>query len=98
MEWTSTAIQIWFFPRNAIPDSIASGAPDTSTFGTPAANFQGNCDIDTYFYNHSLIINTDFCGQYAGNVWTPYVYRLSNPVPEIKTLLLMLVAGFVGLT
>lgn len=69
MEWTSTAIQIWFFPRNAIPESISSGSPDVNTFGIPAANFEGNCDIDAHFYNHSMIFNIDFCGSYAGNVW-----------------------------
>ena len=62
MEWTSTAIRIWSFPRTAIPGSITSGLPNVSTFGEPMANFQGSCDIDNYFYNHSLIFNTDFCG------------------------------------
>ena len=69
MEWTSTAIRIWFFPRNAIPDSITSGEPDTDSFGRSAANFEGNCDIDAHFFNHSIVFNIDFCGQYAGNVW-----------------------------
>ena len=69
MEWTSTMIRIWFFPRNAIPESISSGSPDVDAFGTPAANFEGNCDIDAHFYNHSMIFNIDFCGSYAGNVW-----------------------------
>ena len=66
MEWTSLAIRIWFFPRDSIPDSITSGSPDVNAFGLPVANFQGSCDIDHYFYNHSLIFNIDFCGQWAG--------------------------------
>lgn len=66
MEWTSVAIRIWFFPRNAIPESITSGTPDVAAFGLPTANFQGSCDIDQYFYNHSLIFNIDFCGSWAG--------------------------------
>ena len=67
MEWTSTAIQVWFFPRDAIPTSIIEGSSlDVDTFGLPTANFQGSCDIDTYFYNHSLNFNIDFCGSWAG--------------------------------
>lgn len=66
MEWTSTAIRIWSFPRDAIPESITSGSPDVNAFGLPVANFEGSCDIDNYFYNHSLIFNVDFCGQWAG--------------------------------
>lgn len=69
MEWTSTAIRIWFFPRTAIPASITSGEPDIENFGIPMANFEGNCEMDVHFFNHSLVFNIDFCGQYAGNVW-----------------------------
>lgn len=60
MEWTSDFIKIWFFPREHIPATIrASKTPDVSTFGTPAANFQGGCDIDTYLSNMSLIFDID---------------------------------------
>ncbi|KAK5109983.1 hypothetical protein LTR62_006350 [Meristemomyces frigidus] len=73
MEWTSTAIQIWFFPRNAIPASLlnapAEAVPDPTTFGVPMAKFQGSCDIDSHFYNHRLVFDIDFCGSYAGNTW-----------------------------
>ena len=65
MEWTSTSIGVWFFPRNAIPDSISTGMPDVGSFGVPTANFEGSCDIDAHFYNHSLVFNIDFCGQYV---------------------------------
>ncbi|KAK3705703.1 hypothetical protein LTR37_013146 [Vermiconidia calcicola] len=69
MEWTSTAIRMWFFPRDAIPDTVTSDTPDVAGFGVPTANFQGSCDIDTHFYNHSIIFDIDFCGQWAGNVF-----------------------------
>lgn len=55
MEWTSDAIKIWFFPRGSIPASIDSGLPDTSTFGTPTANFQGSCNIDSHFADHRIV-------------------------------------------
>lgn len=71
-EWTNQYVRIWFFPRSAIPASITSGSPNIGQFGTPAAMFQGSCSIDSHFNNHSIIINTDFCGAYAGNVYSQY--------------------------
>ncbi|KAK0919293.1 hypothetical protein LTR91_015016 [Friedmanniomyces endolithicus] len=48
-EWTSDYVKTWFFPRGGIPASITSGAPNVSTFGTPAVNAQSGggytCDI-----------------------------------------------------
>jgi len=70
IEWTSTAIRIWFFPRDAIPPSLTSSFPNTADFGIPSANFEGSCDIDTYLYNHSLTFNVDFCGGWAGPTFT----------------------------
>ncbi|EMC99649.1 glycoside hydrolase family 16 protein, partial [Baudoinia panamericana UAMH 10762] len=73
MEWTSTAIRIWFFPRNEVPPSILGAdsvlGPDPATFGVPMANFEGDCNIDAHFFNHSLVFDTTFCGSYAGNTW-----------------------------
>lgn len=69
MEWTSTSILVWFFPRQNIPPSIAIGRPDPSQFGTPSATFQGACDIDSLFSNHSVVFDTTFCGSYAGSVY-----------------------------
>jgi hypothetical protein len=67
MEWTSQAIKVWFFPRNAIPSSIKSGAPNVSQFGTPAGNFHGSCNIDKHFKSHSFTFGINFCGDWAGN-------------------------------
>ncbi|KAK0936019.1 hypothetical protein LTR29_012391 [Friedmanniomyces endolithicus] len=72
MEWTSTAIRIWFFGRNEVPASIieaGDAGPDPNAFGVPVANFQGSCDIDAHFFNHSMVFDTTFCGSYAGNTW-----------------------------
>lgn len=76
MEWTSTSIKVWFFPRGKIPASITADAPDTSTFGTPNSNFAGACDMDARFKNHKFIFDTTFCGDWAGNV-----YGRSHPLP-----------------
>lgn len=70
MEWTSEKISIWWFERNgtmANKLSATSGGAqsvDTSAFGDPTASFVGGsgCDIDSYFKNHNIIIDTTFCG------------------------------------
>ncbi|KAK3113280.1 hypothetical protein LTR53_009564, partial [Teratosphaeriaceae sp. CCFEE 6253] len=73
-EWTANYIKTWFFPRGGIPASITNGAPDTSKFGTPAVNMQSgggySCNIKSHFANMSIIINTDFCGAWAGEVYS----------------------------
>ncbi|SMR42338.1 unnamed protein product [Zymoseptoria tritici ST99CH_1E4] len=84
MEWTSAAVQIWFFPRQNIPSSLVNGdpSPDTSTFGVPSANFQGSCDIDTYFSNASMIFDIDFCGSYAGPLFNHGGCPVLDPTNE----------------
>ncbi|EFX02491.1 beta-glucanase [Grosmannia clavigera kw1407] len=72
MEWTSDFISVWFFSRSSsIASTLTSGSasPDSSTFGTPTARFSG-CDIDSFFSDHQIVINTDLCGDWAGNVWS----------------------------
>nr|UYL90303.1 GH16 endo-beta-1,3(4)-glucanase [Talaromyces funiculosus] len=66
MELTSDAIKVWFFSRANIPACITSGHPDTSTFGTPMAVFQGTCNFEKDFTAQQIIFNTDFCGDWAG--------------------------------
>ena len=71
MEWTSSAIEIFFFARNAIPADIASGDPDPTTWGTPVGSFSGpGCSIDSHFKNHKIVINNTFCGKWGGQVWS----------------------------
>jgi len=68
MEWTSTAIRIWFFRRTAVPASIIANDPNPAKdFGRPTANFQGSCEIDDHFAKHNIILDNTFCGDYAGN-------------------------------
>jgi hypothetical protein len=61
MEWTSSAIKLWFFPRNAIPTNIKNGNPSTASWGLPQANYQG-CNIDAHFKSHNIVFDTTFCG------------------------------------
>ena len=69
-EWTSQAINIWFFPRSAIPADLTSGNPDPSGWGQPQGQFTGGCDIDDKFQNMNMIFDVTFCGDWAGQVWS----------------------------
>lgn len=69
MEWTSAHINIWFFPRGAIPQDITAGMPTPASWGLPTSSFQGACDIDSNFINHQIVIDNTFCGDWAGNTW-----------------------------
>ena len=70
-DWTSTGVNVYFFPRVSIPTDITSGSPNPSAWGTPFASFPGGsaCDIDSHFQNHNIIFDTTFCGQWAGDAW-----------------------------
>lgn len=72
MEWTSQWIRVWFFPRSDVPSSIATSFPDISEFGIPMANFQGGCNIDNHFRNHTIIFDITFCGDWAGPTFGRY--------------------------
>ncbi|KAF4637866.1 hypothetical protein G7Y89_g211 [Cudoniella acicularis] len=67
MEWTSDVIQIWNFSPGNIPADLLAGTPDTSGWGLPAfTTAQGSCDIDSHFQDHKVVIDTTFCGNWAG--------------------------------
>lgn len=68
-ELTAASISIYFFPRGAIPSDISAGKPDPSTWGVPLARFHGACDIPNMFYDQQIVLDTTFCGDWAGNVW-----------------------------
>lgn len=71
MEWTSSSISVWFFPRTAIPSDITAGSPVTSGWGLPTVKFTGNtCNIDQHFQQHQIVFDTTFCGDWAGEVWS----------------------------
>jgi hypothetical protein len=73
MEWTSSAISVHFFPRNAIPADITANTPNPSSWGAPQAKFTSSgagCNIDNHFKNHQIIFDTTFCGDWAGQVWS----------------------------
>jgi hypothetical protein len=66
MEWTSSAISIWFFPSGSIPSDITSGSPNPAGWSTPAAYFNGDCDIDSFFNDHQIVRFSS-----SGSVFSP---------------------------
>lgn len=69
--FTSSGVNVWFFPRSSIPSDITSGAPNPDSWGTPSANFPfttGTCST-SYFQNLQIVINLTFCGDWAGAVY-----------------------------
>jgi hypothetical protein len=69
-EWTSDAINVYFFPNSSVPSDITSGSPDPSSWGTPSASFAGNCDIDSHFSELQIVFDITFCGDWAGDSWS----------------------------
>ncbi len=70
MEWTDSAISIYFFPRSSIPSDALGSNPNPSSWGTPMAQFSGGCDMSTAFQNQQIVFDTTFCGDWAGQVWS----------------------------
>ncbi|CAK4031841.1 glycoside hydrolase family 16 [Lecanosticta acicola] len=72
MEWTPSAISVYFFPRASIPADALGASPNPSTWGTPVAQFSGGCDFASAFTDQQLVFDTTFCGDWAGSpdVWS----------------------------
>lgn len=81
LEWKSSFIKIWFFPRYAIPSDIKYGNPIPSKWGIPSAKYAGDCDIDGAFSDMQIVISTTFCGAWAGNQWG---YQCADKAPTCK--------------
>ena len=69
-QYTSTGIQIWFWPRGAVPSDVIAGNPDPNNWELPNANWENpQVSWDSHFCELQLIFDTTFCGQWAGEVW-----------------------------
>ncbi|CAO2656724.1 Nn.00g055270.m01.CDS01 [Neocucurbitaria sp. VM-36] len=68
-QWTADAISVFFFPRDSIPADVLGDNPDPTSWGLPAAKFTGGCDIEKTFKEQTIVFDTTFCGQWAGNIW-----------------------------
>jgi len=85
MEWTSSYIQMFFFPRNRIPADLNSNSPTPSNWGLPFAKFPfGAYCPSSKFRNMNMILNTDFCGGWAGGLFSQNCPGLGDCVTYVK--------------
>lgn len=69
-EFSAKGVQVWFFPRDGIPADIVAGVPMPAAWGKPNGMFMGeNVDWERLFRELKIVINTTFCGDWAGKVW-----------------------------
>ena len=68
MKWDDSGISVFFFPRSSIPSDITNGTPNPDGWGAPVALFPNNdsCDTAQHFHDHSIVIDTTICGDWAG--------------------------------
>ena len=73
MSWTTAGVVVWMIPREYKPADLLAGKPEPSTWTfQPLANFTGSgCDFNEHFESMQIVVNTDFCGSWAGDskVW-----------------------------
>lgn len=68
--WDHTGISIWHFARADIPDDITSKSPNPAKWGKPSAFYSAaTCDPSKFFHDHTLVINTTLCGDWAGSAF-----------------------------
>ncbi|KFH02293.1 1,3(4)-beta-glucanase [Toxoplasma gondii VAND] len=70
-------IRAWYFTHQEVPKDLRVGTPDPDSWAEtqklPMAHFplnDNNCPGRTHFWGHRLVINTTFCGGWAGNLFS----------------------------
>ncbi|KAF8347856.1 glycoside hydrolase family 16 protein [Amanita rubescens] len=64
--WDSTGVTMWHFTRSQIPADIKAKKPNPAGWSTPVGYWSSDsCDITTYFYEHTLTLDTTICGGWA---------------------------------
>jgi hypothetical protein len=71
MQWEDSGVYIWLWSRNYIPSDIKNNQPNPASWPAPRGRFTFNqgCTGSQYFYNHGIIIDNTFCGDWAGAVY-----------------------------
>jgi len=65
--WDQDGLKIWHFPRTDIPADITAGNPDPSSWPAPVGYWAATqCDMAEHFHDHSLVLDTTLCGDWAG--------------------------------
>ena len=59
VQWDTSGISVFFFPRSSIPADILAEAPLPSTWGLAMARWPAiDCDPFKFFYEHAAIFDT----------------------------------------
>lgn len=72
-QWTDDGIFMWWFENNKWPSDIFSN-PNTCQYGIPYAAFPfGSWCTKDHFKNHTIILDINLCGSWAGgNNWNQH--------------------------
>ncbi|RUP49644.1 hypothetical protein BC936DRAFT_141938 [Jimgerdemannia flammicorona] len=70
VRWSSSGIQVWFFPRNSIPQDIIDGTPKPTSWSLPSADFPFKSCTPSYFRGHRIVVDNTFCGDWAGDTFS----------------------------
>jgi hypothetical protein len=71
MVWDEVGIRTYHFPRNQIPPDLSAKRPNPSTWPVPQAFWSSEtCDVDSFFEEHEIVINTTLCGDFASAVYS----------------------------
>lgn len=65
---TGNGIRVWFWPNGSEPADLKSGSTsvDTSTWGTPGADFDVADGCHSDFGDHKITFDITLCGDWAG--------------------------------
>ncbi|KIJ34801.1 glycoside hydrolase family 16 protein [Sphaerobolus stellatus SS14] len=70
MLWDSVGIRVWNFARSEVPQDLTNGAPNPSIWPVPDAFWSTTtCNVDDFFNDHVIVINTTLCGDFAGALY-----------------------------
>jgi len=90
VQWDTTGLRTYFWPRSAIPADITAGTPTGTGWGTPAnyVSFAG-CP-STHFENLIFVINTNLCGTWGAGVWNDSRLKFGDRFAQVADRLLPL--------
>ncbi|TIA74405.1 hypothetical protein E3P92_01213 [Wallemia ichthyophaga] len=72
MSWDGKGIQMWFWSRAEIPESIKNDSPDphNGDLGSPMAYYPASsCNPREYFEEQNLVMDITLCGLWAGETY-----------------------------
>jgi hypothetical protein len=71
VQWDTSGVAVYFFPRSSIPADIQAQAPQPSTWGLAMARWPAiDCDPFKFFYQHVAIFDTTlWCALFLFSLW-----------------------------